>query len=185
VDGKHDVICIEANKVFDFCIQEHHVERMFSATGVSDHTKVEVECHIDTHNINCKEVSPRESVDKRKHKALVCLAIHVPVRLRLINKSTGKTIRTIEKKVVVLKQVVLCVPPGADVSCEVSGDCCCVFDRDNEEINCVFDLCIAIKSVGTVQVLVPTLGACLPKECRSSQKGCGKARFDGDCDCDD
>ena len=83
MDGKHDVICIEAKKVFDFCFQEHHVERMFPVTGVSDHTKVEVECHIDTHNITCKEVSPREPVDRRKHKALVCLAIHVPERLRL------------------------------------------------------------------------------------------------------
>lgn len=185
MDGKRDVICVEAKKVFDSCIQEHHVERMFPATGISDHTKVEVECRIDTHNISCKEVSPREPVDRRKHKALVCLAITVPVTLRLINRATGKIIRTLEKTVVVLKQVVLCVPPGAEVKCEVTGDCCCVFDKDNEEINCVFDFCIAIKSTGTVQVLVPTLGVCSSRECQHTRRDCRKEFDLDDCDCDD
>ena len=181
MDDKRDVICIEAKKVLDFCFQEHQVERMIAVTGV-DCAKVEVDCHIDTHRISCKEAAPREVVDKRKNKSLLCLAITVPLNLRLINRTTGKTIRTIDQKVVVLKQVVLCVPPGAEVDCDVTGNCCCVFDRENDQVNCVLDLCISIKSTATVHVLVPILGTCLPKECQSMRTACPPFPAMADCD---
>lgn len=187
MDGKHDVICIEAKKVFDFCFQEHRVERFFPAANIPEETPVVVDCQIDTQNITCREVSPREVVDPKKNKFLICVAINVPVTLRVVNQTTGMIIRTIEQVVVILKQVVLCVPVGTDVQCEVTGNCCCVFDEQTDQINCVFNLCIVIKSKATVQVLIPTFGICTPKECKTVSTGCPPAVLTkDDClrDCD-
>ncbi|MBP2017995.1 hypothetical protein J2Z79_001394 [Symbiobacterium terraclitae] len=173
--GRHDVVCIEAKKLFDLCVQEHRVERSFRVEGISDGHDVEVDCHIDTHRISCREVSDRKCVDHHKHREQVCLAIEVPVSLRLVNRSTGKVLRRLHRKVLIPKKVVLTVPPGADVECEATGDCCCVFDHENHEIHCVFDLCITIKSKGTVEVLVPVLGDCRPRECHAVRDACRKA----------
>jgi len=169
---RRDVVCIEAKKVFDFCVQEHHVERTFRASGIAEDHHVEVDCRIDTHEVTCREVSERKCVDHHDHKEVVCLAIEVPVTLRLVSRTTGKVLRRLHKKVLIPKQVVLTLPPGAEVDCEVTGDCCCVFDHDNEEVHCAFDLCIAVKSKGTVEVLVPVLGDCKPRECRATRDRC-------------
>lgn len=183
-DGKHDVICIEAKKVFDFCFQEHRVERFFPVTGIPTGTPIVVDCQIDTQDITCREVAPRELVDPKKNKFLVCLAIRVPVMIRVMNQVTGGIVATFNQVIVIPKQVVLCVPPGTEVQCEVTGNCCCVFDEVNDQVNCVFNLCIVIKSKATVQVLVPTLGMCMPKECKTVPAGCPPMLFDDCKDCD-
>lgn len=170
-DGKQDVICIEAKKVFDFCFQEHRVERSFPANGVGE-APVVIDCQIDTQNVTCREVNMRELVDPKRNKFLVCLQINVPVTIRVMNQMTGQIITTINQVVVIPKQVVLCVPAGTEVQCEVTGNCCCVSDPMNNTINCVFNFCIVVKSKATVQVLVPTLGMCMPKECRTVSAGC-------------
>jgi len=188
VDSKHDVICIEAKKVFDFCFQEHRVERHFSVDMVGADGKVMVDCQIDTQNVTCKEVSPRQPVDPKRHKFLVCLAVQVPVLIRTVNAATGQFAKTLHKTLTVLKQAVLCVPPGAEIQCEVTGNCCCVFDDESEKVQCVFDLCIVVKSKATVQILVPTLGVCAPKECKALPAGCPPDVLRDSCDhsdCDD
>lgn len=185
MDAKRDVICIEAKKVFDFCFQEHRVERQFDANIPTD-TPVMVDCQIDTQAITCREVSPRQEIDDKKNKFLVCLAINVPVTIRVMNQVTGTVVDTIERVVVVLKQVVLCVPFGADVQCEVTGNCCCIGDAENQQVQCVFNFCIVVKSKATVQVLVPILGMCMPKECETVSTGCPPVvpmdACDRDCD---
>lgn len=190
MDGKHEVICIEAKKVFDFCFQEQRVERFFPTPNIPDGTPVMVDCQIDTQNITCREVSPRETVDPKKNRFLICLAIQVPVTIRVMNQATGLIITTISQNLIIPKQVVLCIPAGTEVQCEVTGNCCCVFDDtpQQNQINCVFNLCIVIKSKATVQVLVPTLGMCMPKECRSVPAGCPPMISRNECrddDCDD
>lgn len=172
MDSKHEVICIEAKQVFDFCFQEERVERSFPVDSIKEGSHVMVDCEIDTQNIICKEVSPRQPVDPKKNKFLICLAIQVPVTLRIVNKVTGHSGKIIKKTITVLKQVVLCVPAGTEVQCEVTGNCCCIFDDENDQIDCVFNFCIVIKSKATVQILVPTLGFCMPKECKAVPGGC-------------
>lgn len=187
MDGKHEVICIEANKVFDFCFQEDRVERIFSSGEIEGCESPVAECEIDTRHITCREVSHRQPIDLKRHKFLICLAIRVPVMLRVMDEATGKHMKTRHQTVTVLKQVVLCIPPGTEVECEVTGNCCCVMDEKNEQINCVFNLCIVIKSKAVVHVLVPTLGMCFPKECKAVPTGCPPhvpttAECDRDCD---
>ncbi len=171
-DARHDVICIEAKKVFDLCFQEERVERLFPITEDLPDAPIELDCQIDTENITCREVSPREKVDSKKGKFLVCLAIELPVTISAVNSRTGQLVcPVITHTVTVLKQVVLCAPEGTSIRCEVTGNCCCVLDRRNDQINCVFNLVVVIKSTATVQVLVPTLGMCAPVECKAVPGG--------------
>jgi len=183
----HEVICIEAKRICDFCVQEQHIERTFDAVlpTVPKHDKHDrcdkkddhdllqhADCEIDERNIRCREVSRRTVDDGKKvTKELICLAIEVPVFIRVYNHS-GKVIRVIEEKVVFLKQAVLCAPSGTDVECRVTGDCCCYFDAKKCVISCIFDFCVVIQTQIIVRVLVPTLGECPAKRCVSTVLGC-------------
>lgn len=183
--GEHqrEIICIEVKKICDFCFQEHRVERTFEAGSSSHHKKFH--CKIDEENIVCREVERRDH-HGHKGKVLVCLAIEVPV---ILGSGKEKMIR----RVVFLKQAVLCAPEGTEIECKVTGNCCCFHDTTSHLINCVFDFCVVIQSKVTVRVLIPTFGECMPKPCKStaqrcppkSPKDCCREEEDesGDCDC--
>lgn len=172
-DGHHhEVICIEVNKVFDFCFQEEHIERTFNVPKDVP-SDVVVECKILEDEIVCREVGERHRVDHKHDRELVCLAIEVPVRLTLVDKHNPNfVISVLRERVVFLKQAVLCAPRGTNVECEVTGNCCCFFDKHSKQISCVFDFCVLLKTVALVRVLVPTLGMCVPKHCESVRTGC-------------
>jgi hypothetical protein len=174
----HEVICIEAKRVCDFCFQEQRIERTFPATvTVPTGTTPMVTCMIDEMNITCREVERRE-VDSRKNRFLVCLAITVPVRITVDTQ-------TITQNVVFLKQAILCAPAGTDIECQVTGDCCCFFDTTTSMLNCVFNFCVVIQSKATVRVLIQTLGNCVPKHCRSVIAGCPPGEMEPCANCDD
>jgi hypothetical protein len=180
-------MCIEAKKVFDFCFQEHRVERNFNEFEFPDNKRVKVECEIDEQNISCREVGHRKHVEGKKGKFLVCVAIEVPVRIRAVDEfDCEKVCRTFNQKVVFLKQAVLCAPEGTEVECEVTGNCCCFFDRESRAVSCVFDFCVVIQAKANVKILVPTLGLCAPAQCKTTATGC-PPRVPKECDrdCDD
>lgn len=169
--GSHDhreVICIEAKRICDFCFQEHRVERTFPTTTTG--TGLTAQCAIDEANVVCRVVQRRE-VDDKKNKELVCLAIEVPVTIRIVD-ATGMVVQTLTERVIFLKQAVLCVPGGVDVECEVTGDCCCFIDVVSGQISCTFDFCVIIQSKITVRVLVETMGECEARRCKSTILGC-------------
>lgn len=177
-----EVVCIEAKRVCDFCFQEHRVDRTFPVpTGVQlpMNARPMVNCMIDEANITCRVVEQR-AVDCKKDKTLVCLAIEVPVTITIGNE-------TFTERIVFLKQAVICVPEGTDVECQVTGNCCCFFDPVTRTISCVFNFCVVIQSKVTVRLLVPTLGMCAPKECRTVLGGCppGITNPCRECECDD
>lgn len=163
-DGHHDVICIEAKRVCDFCFQEHRVERTFQVSTSTNGTRPAVSCEIDERNIVCREVE-RTVVGGKKDHVLVCVAVEVPVTITIGTE-------VITQRVVFLKQAVLCAPEGTDIECQVTGNCCCFFDQQTGSVSCVFNFCIVIQSKVDVRVLIKTLGTCAPKECRSVVGGC-------------
>jgi hypothetical protein len=182
-DG-HEVVCIEAKRVCDFCFQEHRVDRTFPVpTGVQlpMNARPMVDCMIDEANITCRVVEQKQ-VDCKKDRTLVCLAIDVPVSITIGTE-------TFTEHIVFLKQAVICVPEGTDVECQVTGNCCCFFDPVTRTISCVFNFCVVIQSKVTVRLLVPTMGFCAPKECRTVLGGCppgaGTMNPCGVCECDD
>lgn len=165
-DG-HEVVCIEAKRVCDFCFQEHRVERTIplpAGVVIPNGTRPMVDCRIDERNIDCRVIEEKQ-VDCKKDRTLVCLAIEVPVTLRI-----GET--EITERIIFLKQAVICVPEGTDIECLVTGNCCCFVDPVTRTISCVFNFCVVIQSKVNVRILVPTLGVCAPKECRTVVGGC-------------
>lgn len=176
-DPRHEVICIEAKRICDFCFQEHRVERHFEVSGSAKHRQ-DVTCEILTNKITCREVERRE-VDGKKSKFLVCVAVEVPVRIEV-----GE--RTLERTITFLKQAILCAPVGTEVDCQVTGNCCCVLEPGDNKVLCVFNFCVIIQTQVKVRVLVPTLGICLPRECKSVVGGCPPRMAERLCDrCDD
>jgi len=166
---EYDVICIEAKRVCDFCFQEHRLERQTTTTVTG--TGVMATCMINEAGITCREVERRKIDDgKKSPKELVCVAIEVPVTVTVTGPNGA--VQTITDRIVFLKQAVLCAPSGTDVECQVTGDCCCFADGQTGIVNCVFDFCVVIQTKITVRVLVPTLGECPPKRCRSTVLGC-------------
>lgn len=185
----HDVVCIETRKVFDFCFQEHRVERTFNnidfpVGDVTNGMRPIIDCEIVEEEIRCREVSRRKEIEgHKKGKVLVCVAIEVPIRLRVVDFDGERVFTTITQRVVFLKQAVLCAPEGTDIQCQVTGNCCCFFDQENNQITCTFDFCVVLSATAIVRVLVPTLGFCAPQECRSVTTGCPPFVFkDVDCD---
>lgn len=164
--GDHEVICIEARRICDFCFQDHQIERTFTgpAGGVT------AECEIDQDGVVCREVSRRE-IDAENDKELVCVAVTVPVTIRVFD-AAGTLIATVTDTVRFLKQAILCAPAGTEIDCQVTGECCCFIDPTTGAILCTFDFCVVLQTAVTVRVLVPTLGACAPKQCRSTVLGC-------------
>jgi hypothetical protein len=96
-----EIVCVELNKVFDFCFQEHRVERTFPLNrGVeADPALTEIECEIDEDNITCREVGERREVPHQKNKFLVCVAVDVPVTFRIIQTDTDTTVATFQRVV--------------------------------------------------------------------------------------
>ncbi|HLN60604.1 MAG TPA: hypothetical protein VK464_03560 [Symbiobacteriaceae bacterium] len=158
---RHEVICIEAKRVCDFCFQEHRVERTFPNVVVP--AGAMVMCAVDEQNIVCREVE-RRPVEGTTNKVLVCVAVTVPVTI-----TAGAT--TTPQTVTFLKQAVLCAPEGTDIECQVTGNCCCFFNPTTMELNCVFDFCVVIQTKVTVRILIQSLGMCAPKECRAVSCG--------------
>lgn len=177
--GDKNVICIEAKQICDFCFQEHHIERTFTGTPGQGLSAM---CQIDEDNIVCREVSRRE-VDSKKDEVLVCLAIEVPVTIMIFNNQ-GAPVQTITDRVVFLKQAILCAPAGTNIDCQVTGECCCFVDPTTGLVTCAFDFCVVIQSAVVVRVLVPILGFCKPKVCRTAVAGCPpEADVCAKCDC--
>lgn len=170
-----EIICIEANKVFDFCFQEELVERCFDFE--EDVTEV-IDCVIE--RVTCREIRDREPVEGREGLFLVSLQIDLILRITLmIDDEEMDRFR----RITFVKQVVLCAPLGTQVSCDVTGTCVCVLQeqelppelnitanllpvQDEAQICCTVQLCITVQSIAKVKVLVPTFGLCVPAECR-------------------
>jgi hypothetical protein len=174
-DG-HEVVCIEAKRVCDFCFQEERIERTFNVgTGLTGN----VTCMINEQNITCREVE-RRTVDSKKNQELACVAVQVPVTIMIGTQ-------TITQTITFLKQAVLCAPGGTDIECQVTGNCCCFYDPATGVVTCVFNFCVVIQSKVTVRILVPTMGMCTPKRCQPVVGGCPPGAMNPcpGCNCDD
>jgi hypothetical protein len=190
----HDVICIETTKVCDFCFQEDRIERQFKWHKDWDGDwnswrdwceRANVTCQILEDFITCTEVD-RQKIDCDKCLFRVTVRVEVPVMIWVDGECIKKTI-------VFLKQAILSAE-GARTVCDVTGECTCVLDWDSKCLICVFDFCVVIKAVVTVQVLVPIQGFCVPRRCMGIEcppvlsECCNRAdrpRRGKDCGCGD
>ncbi len=160
--------CITVEKVYDSCYQVDNRNQSietdvdFSADlAVGD--LVDCALNIAT-GITCVESGPRVPVGDGYYN--VTLVITIPL---ILTNPTDDTL-TFDSSFVFAKQVRLCAPAGVNVSCDGSTivGCNCVVTAlvgGIATISCDIQACIVIKSSLDVQLLVPSYGFCIPKQC--------------------
>lgn len=159
---------IEARKVFDFCFQEDTLERCFFVPDVGPNATV-LACDIT--DVVCSEVGVREPIQDQDGLALVSIQVNVTLSLT-ISLGPGTTPITVTRQIAFPKRVVLCAPMGTDVTCDVRGTCICTVQPTTGQFGtepnvcCTIQLCITVKSYADVNILIPSFGTVVPKECQ-------------------
>lgn len=160
--------CITVEKVYDSCYQVDNRNQNIVTTAVFSAGLAVgdlVNCALDTvTGITCVESGPRVPVGDGYYN--VTLVITVPL---ILTNPIDDTL-TFASSFVFAKQVRLCAPAGVNVSCDGSTivGCNCVVTAlvgGVATISCDIQACIVIKSTLDVQLLVPSYGFCIPKQC--------------------
>lgn len=179
-----ETVCIEVDKVYDFCFREVELQREFRAPleggGVFQNLRAECEVFATT----CEEVAPRKDVGGGLRQ--VFLRVTVLVNLRVVDWRTGAVVfGPFVREFSFMEKDVLCAPPGTQIACHVTGDCVCDVERADCELkfSCSFSLCKVIQSKARVKLLVPSFGFCTPSPCRVS--GLCPPTYPPQCDLDD
>ncbi|HEX6970951.1 MAG TPA: hypothetical protein VF234_01885 [Limnochordia bacterium] len=159
-----EIVCIEVNKVYDFCFQtERQTPAPFTVSSSVAPGMVgdAVECQVDVSQVVCTElIALRQELNNGF--ANVTLSITVPLII-------GTPPNTERESITFLKTVTLCAPEGTTVDCRVvAATCECVITRavdTSRQVTCTVDLCIIIESTALVKLLVPSFGFCVPAPC--------------------
>ena len=167
--------CIAVDKVYDSCFQTNDITRNITiGTGTGEPWEgadLEVgdimQCGLDTslpeEGITCSVIS-RIPVGEGFYT--LNILVTVPVVL------TNEDDEVFETTFNFTKTVTLCAPEGVNIDCSESVilACNCVVtavDIENETVTvtCDIQICFVIKSILTVQLLVPSYGFCVPAPC--------------------
>ena len=162
--AKHEVVCIETFKVYDFCFQADSREQCFSVPENCECFPFPpgstAKCEIEG-TPTCIEIS-RTDPDETG-RANVTFAVSATIKITIVGPD-GEVLCTFNKTISFTKTVVLCAPEGTFTDCAiVSSACQCVLI--GEQVCCSVDLCLVIQSRAVVKLLIPTFGFCMPKEC--------------------
>lgn len=163
--------CIKVDKVYDSCFQ---VESRSRDTTVTTGTGGEfvtgtftvgqaIPCALNG-TISCQVIN---RVPTTGNFATLTLVVSVPITLTNPNAAT----ETAERVFTFTKIVTLCAPEGVNVDCENDSTllfCNCVVSAVGTgtiTVTCDFQVCLVIKTILTVQLLVPSYGFCVPAPC--------------------
>lgn len=164
--------CIMVDKVYDSCFQVESRSRDTTVTtGLTGEFVTgtftvgqAIPCALTTGSpITCTVIN---KVTTTGNFATLTLVVSVPVTLTNPNAPT----ETANRVFTFTKVVTLCAPDGVAVDCSESTllFCNCVVSAvgvDTITVTCDFQVCVVIKTVLTVQLLVPSYGFCVPAPC--------------------
>lgn len=172
-----EIVVVDARKVFDFCAQQDLLERCFFVPDLSAGARV-LECAIS--DVTCEEILDREPLNNGDGRAIVSIQIRLTLTITIM-PGMGQSPIMVRRTITFPKRVVLCAPPGTEVTCDVQGTCICTVqptaaDAGEAEPNicCTIQLCVTLTVTANVKVLIPSLGTVMPNECPSaaSPTGC-------------
>ncbi|MBS3970176.1 MAG: hypothetical protein KGZ94_08690 [Clostridia bacterium] len=167
--------CIVVDKVYDSCFQiddrTREVETDSDEFGTGLEQGDPVECQLtEGAEITCSVIS-RTSIGDGFFT--IVLSVQVPVTLTNPEAANGEE-DEIERTFIFGKTVTLCAPEGVRIDCTESAllACNCVVTEVEEvngeleyTISCDIQVCLVVKSILTVQLLVPSYGFCVPAPC--------------------
>ncbi|GFN23729.1 MAG: hypothetical protein IMW96_08870 [Thermoanaerobacteraceae bacterium] len=164
--------CIVVDKVYDSCFQvENRSRDTVVSTGAGNEWPTgtftvgqAVPCALTAgQSISCSVVNSTPGQD-----GFATLTLVVSVPLTLANPNAPA--ETVDRVFTFSKIVTLCAPEGVNVDCSESTllFCNCVISAvaaDQVTVTCDFEVCLVVKTVLTVQLLVPSYGFCVPAPC--------------------
>lgn len=150
-----EIVCVEAEKIFDYCFQEITAQRAVPSPQVPMGSPIH--CHLNTDNATCHVLNTSPGSDDLRQ---VHMTVSVPASVEV-----GQ--HTVPITFVVFKSMQLYAPEGTSVQCGVTGTCLSdLIDQDDDgladEIGCQANLCVVIQSKAPVKLLVPAYGLCVP-----------------------
>ncbi len=162
--------CIVVDKVYDSCYQVESRSRDTTVTtGLTGEFPTgtftvgqPIPCALGG-PITCNVISRTPTTG---NFATLTIVVSVPVTLTNPNAAT----ETADRIFTFTKIVTLCAPEGVTVDCGESTllFCNCVVSAvgvGNITVTCDFQVCVVIKTILTVQLLVPSYGFCVPAPC--------------------
>ncbi|HHU69066.1 MAG TPA: hypothetical protein GXZ31_02050 [Thermoanaerobacterales bacterium] len=163
--------CIVVDKVYDSCFQMEERTRETEITMGDEWLTgpfavgTPVSCALQAgKTIECDVIS-KTAVGNGFFT--ISLLITIPIALANPNDPTEIANRNFN----FTKAVTLCAPDEVEIDCSESTlmQCTCVItgvDDDTVEVTCDLQICVVVKSILTVQLLVPSYGFCVPAPCQ-------------------
>lgn len=148
-----EVVCVETDKIYDFCYQEHSATRCVALAGIDAAARARAELLPAACAVTNRVYGSDGLAD-------VSLTITVPVQVTAGNAS-------VPVNFVIFKTVQMAAPLGTVIECEVTGGCLAEAvdmngDGIAEELCCMANLYIVLQSKARVKLLVPAFGYCAP-----------------------
>lgn len=162
-----EIVCIDVDKVYDFCIQSDFRFECFDIPtdcGAPPFPAgTTIECALGTPT--CTEVPPRTpAVGFPPGFFNVTVQVTVPVTITVRNPN-GTVRCTFGRTVRFIKPVLLFAPAGTRIDCRIIASDCREPRVADNQICVKIELCIIIQSLALVKLLVPAFGFCTPAEC--------------------
>ena len=180
-----EIVCIETEKVYDFCFQVERKENVCFSLPEYCHPNSDDHVWCMIKKVECEEIS-REPLSTPGGFFNVTFLITVGVKFRICkrydlddadekddwdqhaesehvdSKHKCRFWRTFS----FTKTVTLCAPEGTVSQCEIPTYSCgpCVL-TPTRQVCCTFILCILIQTKALVKLLLPSYGFCVPAEC--------------------
>lgn len=152
-----EIVCVEVEKVFDYCFQEEVCTRTMPLFGLPE--TAQVTCTLNTEAATCRVVGEPKYTDGGM--ANVTLRITVPATVQAPNQAPT-TINFI-----CFKSIQLNMPAGTNVACEVTGSAFCHLldtngDNLSDELFCQAAIVVVVETKARVKLLIPSFGFCAP-----------------------
>lgn len=159
-----DKMCIEVTRIFDSCTFEEHQRKTFKLPNLIEDQ--DIECEILGTKCRILDVT---MIDEQTGLADVKIQIKVLVRFtsKCLHEDGFKGVLCFDKNLTLIS------PNGADISCDIIDATCECMKLSNTSCNphsldkicCTVKITATIKSKKLVQIEVPFLNTCEPKQC--------------------
>ncbi|HSQ88117.1 hypothetical protein, partial [Romboutsia sp.] len=158
-----DRMCIETTRIFDSCMFEDELKETFEVPN-SNKAK-DIQCDIIETKCSILDIT---KIDEQQD--LVDVKLQIKVFIRFASKCFND--HAFKKVVCFDKNITLVTPEGADVCCDVNNvTCACIQSSHvgmvscNNKLRCTVKVTAVIKSKKLVQIEVPFIRICEPKQC--------------------
>ncbi|MCL6594694.1 MAG: hypothetical protein K6V73_00595 [Firmicutes bacterium] len=157
--------CIEVTKVYDSCFQTETFNNLCTnipsgpCCDIAAESGTTATCAVTASSCNLVGTTPTGVDDFVNATFAVSLTLTVT-----LTDPSGHTC-TLTLPVNFLKTATLCGPAGTTQECVIASTSCGPCAIIGKSVCCQLTVCLVLKSVATVQLLVPSYGFCTPAPC--------------------